>query len=152
MNLDWLHIHLMVNHAPVLLAFLGVAASLVAAVSRRESIWRYAAVTLVLAALGAPAALLSGQRAEHEAEEAWYVSGRTVHEHEEAGERALWVSVLAGVAAALVLWRPEPHWRWVMLLLAILAAAAMGYASFEGGKIVHQNPVLETAPSAAPAP
>ena len=91
-------------------------------------------------------ALLTGQRAEDGAEELWYVSHAAVHEHEEAGEKAMWITVVAGVLALAALrWR-APWGRISMAVLAIVAAGAMGYAAFEGGKIVHDSPKLESAP------
>lgn len=44
--------HLLVNHFSVILAYVGLAAILLAAVRRRRALWLYAVATLTLAGLG----------------------------------------------------------------------------------------------------
>ena len=151
MNLDWIHLHLMVNHLPVVLALLGAVASVIALIVKRAGVWRYAAVTMLLAGLLAPVALLSGGQAEDAAEDAWYVSRAAIHDHEEAAEKAMWVTVVAGAVAVVALWKKGPRWRLAMAVVAVVAAGAMIYASFEGGEIVHRSPQLERAPDSRPA-
>jgi len=152
MNIDWIHLHLMVNHLPVVLALVGAVACVAALIRKREGVWMYAAVTVLLAGLLAPAALLSGREAEDEAEKAWFVSESSIHEHEEAGENAMWITVVAGVLAIVALRWKRTRWRIAMTVLALAAAGAMGYAAFEGGKIVHDSAQLEKAASSGITP
>jgi uncharacterized membrane protein len=150
MQLDWIHLHLIVNHFPVVLSVVGAAAALLAVIVRRDNVWRYAALTLILAGLAAPVALLSGRQAEDEAEETLFVTERSIHEHEERAEIALWLSLAAAVLAAVTFWRPRPVWRFSMALMALIAAGAMGSTAYEGGKIVHDSPQLERAVASYP--
>jgi uncharacterized membrane protein len=148
--LDWIHIHLMVNHFPIVLSLIGALATLAALIRKRSSIWTYAAATLVLAGLSAPVALLTGQRAEHEAEKLSFVTEKAIHQHEERAEVAMWLTVAAGVSAIIALWRAQAKWRMLMAVLALAAAVALGLAAFEGGKIVTRNPALERAVASGP--
>lgn len=152
MSFDWVHIHLMVNHLPVVLALVGAAACVTALIVKREGVWKYAAVTVLLAGVLAPAALLTGREAEDEAEKAWFVSEASIHDHEEAAEKAMWITVVAGALAIVALWRNSLRWRLAMAVLALVAAGAMGYAAFEGGKIVHESPKLEQAAASGVTP
>lgn len=152
MSFDWIHLHLMANHLPVVLAGVGAIAGIVALVLRREGIWTYAAVTLVIAAVLAPVALFSGRQAEDLAKQAWFASRPAIHEHEEAGEKATWLSIAAGALALVALRRKGRGWRLSMLVVALAASVALGYTALEGGKIVHDNPKLETAPATGVGP
>lgn len=143
MTFDWIHLHLMVNHFPVVLGVVGAGGAVLALLTKRDVVATYAAVTLVLAGLSAPMALLTGDQAEDEAEKVWFVTEDAIHEHEERAELAMWLSIATGVLAAVSLVRPNPRWRLGASLLALIAAGAMGAAAFEGGKIVHDNPRLE---------
>jgi uncharacterized membrane protein YebE (DUF533 family) len=142
----------MVNHLPVALALVGAVSCMLALFMKREGVWSYAAVTVLLAGLAAPVALLSGRQAEHPAEELWYVSGAAVHEHEEAAEKATWVAAAAGALALVAMRWKAPKWRISMAVLALVAIGAMGYAAFEGGEIVHENPQLEETPTSGITP
>ena len=145
MTFDWIHVHLMVNHFPVVLGVIAALGAVIALVTKSRPVWTYAAVTLVLAGLFAPVALLTGRQAEHEAEQAWFVTQKAIHAHEERGEIAMWLSIAAAVLAIVSLRRPRPRWRLAMCVLALAAAGAMVAAGLQGGNIVHQNPNLEKA-------
>lgn len=140
MTFDWIHFHLAVNHFPVVLAWIGALAALGAAAKRSDAIWSYSAVTLILAGIFAPVALLTGRQAEEEAEQALSVTHDAIHAHEERAEIAMWLSLAVAALAIVSLRRPLLQWRLALCVLALLAAGAIGIAALEGGKITHQNP------------
>ena len=143
MTFDWIHFHLAVNHFPVVLGWIGALAALGAAAKRSDVVWKYSAVTLILAGLFAPVALLTGRQAEDEAEQALLVTKDAIHAHEERAEIAMWLSVTVAVLAIVSLLRPQLQWRLALCVLALVAGGAMGIAALEGGKIIHQNPNLK---------
>jgi hypothetical protein len=145
MKIDWIHLHLMINHFPVVLAAVGAAAVLVALIRKSVNAWRYATITVLLAGLSGPLALLSGQRAEHEAEKQWAVTEASIHQHEEAAEIAMWIALVAAASAIAALRRPEPKWQIAMAILSFAAAGGMGYAAYQGGKVVHNSSQLQRA-------
>jgi hypothetical protein len=147
--MDWVQLHLVTNHFPIILIVAGTLAAIAAALSHRVGIWRYAFVTVVLAGLTAPVSYVSGLRAEEVVEDAWYVVHDQVEEHEETGLWALIALLAAGIMAAVAWWRSTPGLRWAFLIVAIVAAAVTAYSALEGGEIVHDSPFLERAPGGA---
>lgn len=144
--MDWVRLHLLLNHFPIILIVAGGIAVLAAVFSRRQAIWRYAHVTVLLAGLTAPAAFWTGNKAEEAVEDEWYVEEDQVEEHEEAGLVALVTLLAAGATAAIAWWRPGPALSAVFLLVTLGAAGVTGYTALEGGEIVHDSPALERGP------
>jgi len=146
--MNWVKLHLVTNHFPIILIVAGSLAAIAAALSHRVGIWRYAFVTVLLAGLTAPVSYISGMQAEEAVEHEWYVVHDQVEKHEETGLWALIALVAAGIMAAVTWWRPTPTLRWVFLVVAIVAAVVTAYAALEGGEIVHDSPFLERSPGA----
>lgn len=149
--MDWVRLHLMVNHFPIILGIAGTLAGVAALLARSPAIWKYAAVTVLLAGLTAPVAYVSGARAEETVEEYWYVRHEEVEEHEATGLWALIALIAAGIAAAASLWKPTPAVRGVFVAVAFVAMVVTAYSALEGGEIVHDSPELERRPATAPA-
>jgi uncharacterized membrane protein len=160
--MDWAHIHIMLNHFPVILAVTGALAALLAAVRGRRGTWLYATASLTLAAITVVPTYFTGAPAEKSLHRPWYVARGAIHNHEQS---ALIAAVLVGVAGlvALVAWRRLVRYpreitlpggiRALVLLTSIVAAAAIGYTSLLGGRIVHDAPVLQgPAPAGFGAP
>ncbi|HEY8483028.1 MAG TPA: hypothetical protein VIL13_00345 [Longimicrobiales bacterium] len=150
--MDWVRLHLVVNHFPVILIMAGSLAAITALLSRFPGVWRYAYVTVLLAALTSPVAYVTGLMAEEPVEDAWFVEHSEVEEHEETGLYALVALLAAGVTAAIAWWRPKRATNGLFLVVTLLAAIATGYAALEGGEIVHDSPALLHGPGAQPAP
>lgn len=148
--MDWVNLHLMINHFPIILGIAGTLAGVVALFTRSRTIWQYAAVTVLLAGLTAPVAYVSGAMAEETVEEYWYVQHDEVEEHEATGLYALIALVIAGVAAVVSVLKPIPAVRGVFVAVAFVAMVITAYSALEGGEIVHDSPALERAPGAAP--
>lgn len=143
--MDWVRLHLMVNHFPIILIMAGTLAAIAAILARSRGIWRYAFITVLLAGLTSPVAYLTGVRSEDVVEEAWYTEHDQIEEHEASGLYALIALLLAGIAAAVGLWRDSGIVRGVFVALSVLAAGVTAYAALEGGEIVHDSPALEQA-------
>lgn len=140
---DPVFIHLRLNHFPIMLGIVGAAAAVLAAILRKDGIWRYALITVVIAAATSPVAWWTGTRAVEKAEGFSYIDAEMMDIHEESAEKATVVMVVAGVAAAVALWKPSPLTRWVFLALALAGAGAMAWTGSHGGQIVHASPLLE---------
>lgn len=168
--LDWPYAHLLINHFPIILTYLGLAAVIVALATRRRSAWLYALATLTLAGLAVYPAVLTGSQAAPIMEKLWYVDERAVDDHEKAGEIAQWILLGMGALSAYGWWRmvrarpvagdaAERAARElpVVLRVAVLVAAlagsgAIAFAAFEGGMIVHKATRLAQPPSGASDP
>jgi uncharacterized membrane protein len=139
-------LHPAIIHFPIALSLVALLFELIARHPRARSLEGGATLLFVLAALGSVAAVLSGQAARDDA-----VVPRVVvpllNRHEDVGELAMWL--LLGVAAVrlLLAWR---GWfkgvvPWAFLLAAAIAAGAVGYNGYLGGKMVFDHG-LGTAP------
>ena len=160
MRPDWPHIHIMINHFPVILAVMGALAALLGMLRSRRGIWLYATATLTIAALASVPTYFTGEPAEHALNRPWYIARASIHTHEDA---ALVATIITGVAGliALFAWRRLVRYpreislprglRIAVVVTAVAAAAAMGYASLLGGYIIHDAPGLtQPRPVATP--
>ena len=146
------HLHLLVNHAPVLGTLFALALLAASFLFAPDVLRRAALVTLVGCGVAAAAANYTGEPAEDAIRGFPGVRREVIHEHEEMGEKAFIISVALGVLSlvALVRWRriPVPRGASVGLLAATaFAGGAMLYTSLLGGRIRH----TEVRPGATPA-
>lgn len=144
--MDWVYLHLIVNHFPIILIIVGAFAGIAGTVRGHAGIRRYGYVTVLLAALTAPVAYVTGRQAEEPVEEEWYVDERQIEEHEELGLIALIGLLIAGATAGAAWWRPVKATNAVFLVAILAATGLTVYTAMEGGKIVHESPVLLGAP------
>ncbi|HEX2780818.1 MAG TPA: hypothetical protein VHM30_15055 [Gemmatimonadaceae bacterium] len=167
-------LHVMINHFPVILAVVGTFFAIVAFFVRRRGVWQYATATLALAGLAAVPTFFTGEPAEDGLRDAWYISRRAIHTHEEAGDFALWTLLAAGLIAAYAWWRlraprplvvatGEPGTTWgarelpawlraLVLASALLGTATVFRAAQLGGDITHHSTILKTTPRPAGVP
>lgn len=123
------HVHLLLNHIPVVGIWLGIALYLVALVRKPE--WRSLSlgVFALMAVLTIPA-YLSGEPAEEMIHGLPGVSEATVEAHEEAAVPALIAMLVLGAVAAggLMRFRAAASWPrgygWIVLILALIAGGA----------------------------
>lgn len=153
--MDAAHLHLIINHIPILGTIFGLVLLGVAWGTRGEVLLKAALVTFAVCGLAAGPVYLSGEEAEDivetEQNEAF------LHEHEEAAELALIGGLALGVLAlgALVLARGgAPSWiAPTMFVLALVVTGLMVWTANLGGQISHPNlrdgqTSVQTAPDA----
>jgi uncharacterized membrane protein len=136
------HLHLMLNHLPVVGSLIGILLLAVALLRRSSEL---AEVTLGLFGLLGAASLavfLTGEPAEELVEKLPGFSESITHAHEEVAEFATIVMVGFGVLAlgALAAFRRHALPRWVTaggLALALVAGGLMGYTGYLGGQVRH---------------
>lgn len=136
------HLHLLVNHAPILGALFAVMLLAVSFAYQRDVLRRVALVALVGVALAGAAAKYSGEPAEDGVERMPGVTREAIHEHEEAADVAFIAAAVVGVLAlgVLVRWRraPMPAGVGAVMLVATLGVAGtMAYTGLLGGQIRH---------------
>jgi hypothetical protein len=151
------HLHLLVNHIPVLWLPLAVAFLVWALLRDDPRMIRYGFAALVVVGAFTALAYFTGEPAEHIAEHMTGVSRRLIHEHEEAAELASVITGAVGLAALIFLLAFRravriPRWSGTLLVLAgAVAFALMARAANLGGLIRHpeiHNPVPATPPQA----
>ena len=136
------HLHLLINHAPLLTALAGLAL-LAAGLGRRSSELTAAAlVALLLAALLGGVSFLSGERAEHTVEDLPGTDPEILERHEEAAETArlgLIAQGLVALGALLRLRRPRERRWWLGLAAAagLITALLLARTMNIGGQVRH---------------
>lgn len=136
------HLHLAVNHFPVVLFFFG-ALLLLLSFFIRNIFWQKAAcLVIVSAAVFSVPAYVSGEGAEHYLEKLGTAEA-IIEPHEKTAKVAFGAGLVTG-AGALVVWLAaitgNRFLRALSIGLAVAVALTSGaffYTSFQGGKIVH---------------
>lgn len=136
------HLHLLVNHAPILGSIFALVLLLMSFFVARDTLRRTALVVLVGSGVAAAIANYSGEPAEDAIRNFPGVKRAVIHEHEEMGEKAFFASAAVGVLALLILlrWRRTPipgGASLVALLGSAVVAGMMGYVGLLGGRIRH---------------
>jgi uncharacterized membrane protein len=161
MPFDAPHIHLMVNHVPIILAIAGLVATIVALVTRQRSAWLYAVATLTVAGLSAYPVHFTGDLAADVMKHKWYVVKDSIEAHDNFSGITMWILMVTGAASAYAWWRlarqggeePTPGWLRVFILVGALAGTGAGaYTAYLGGEIVYGSPRLVSPPGAVGAP
>jgi drug/metabolite transporter (DMT)-like permease len=150
-----IHVHLLVNHVPVLGTL--IAAGLLAWAMRKQSadMVRASLTMFVLFALAGWAAYLTGEPAEHLVKRMAGFSHDAIELHERAALLATALLGALGVLAlsGLIAFRRRATiprgYSAVMLALALVPLASMAWTAYLGGQIRHTEILPERAASSA---
>lgn len=144
MNFD--HLHLLLNHVPIIGFFVGVGLLAASLSGSNEDLRRSALIIFAAVALLTIPTFVSGVGADRSLAREPGVSEALVRRHEGAAMLGLWFVEATGAAALMALWRsrhpggiPRGN-RVAVLLLAIVAAILMGRTGNTGGDIRHPEP------------
>ena len=143
--MNWVHLHLALNHVPVL-GTLFVGLLLVAALIRNsEELKRCSLIGFVALALVSIPIKFTGDFANEKlVGDSWLVAER-VTAHEQAADQATTGMFLLGLAAAFALWqgrgsRPIAQATlWTVLLLSLVTFLLMIRTANLGGEIRHEE-------------
>lgn len=137
------HLHLLLNHLPVILTPLGLLLLAIAARRHDDSLSRVAFALLIGAAVTAVPTYFTGEDAEQAIKGMAGVTKAVIHEHEDFGlYSALFLGAL-GLFAIWALWRHRPPVvlpSWVMrtaLAASLAGSVLVGYTSLLGGEVRH---------------
>lgn len=153
------HLHLLVNHLPVIGTLFAILLLAGALVRRNTELARASLALFVVAAITGLAAYFTGEPAEDVVERIPGITKAAIHSHEEAAELATILLGSFGVFAlgALIYFRKRtaqiPRGFVVFaLLLSLIPAAAMAWTANQGGEIRHAEIRSGNTPAlAAPA-
>jgi hypothetical protein len=136
------HLHLLVNHAPILGSFFAMLLLLASFRWAPEVLARTALVVLIATAVASAVANYSGEPAEDQIRGLPGVKREVIHDHEEMGEWGFRVAVIVGIAgiAALARYRhgmlPNGA-RTGFTLATVVLFGLMGYVGLLGGRVRH---------------
>lgn len=143
MEINAAHIHLMVNHIPILATLFSIPILAWGIIANQPAVKKVALVGFIIAGLTAIIAVQSGERAEDIVESFPGVSEVVIHDHEEAAETAQLSTVILGVAAiaGLLMFnkqtRYSKHIVWFLLIYSLVVGSVLVYTAYLGGKIMH---------------
>ena len=141
--MNYPHLHLMINHAPVIGAIVAVLLLGWALVRRRRDFIRLSLVVTLLAGLSVYPAFFTGDEAHEQLEDVQGFDHDLVHEHEDAADWALRCMLGTAVIAALGLWvsrkdREVPRWVGLVSMAALLfSISVLARTAYLGGEIRH---------------
>ena len=142
MSLSWPHVHLLLNHFPIIGTLIGLTIFLVGlclknSVLKQTSYWTFALIALI-----ALVTYYSGTQAAQAVEELPNVTDAVIHRHKAIAGWGLVGLEIAGALGLLGIWyfRREKGPSWFMptfLVAAIAATTLMSWAGLHGGTIRH---------------
>lgn len=124
-------IHILINHFPVILTIIGTAAVLLAMIVRTRGAWLYATATLALAGVWAIPTFFTGEPAEDQLKDTWWVTRDAIEAHSDAADFAVWGLGIMGLIAAYAWWQV----RRVEAVVITAGAPGDPQATESGGRI-----------------
>ncbi|MGA9588419.1 MAG: DUF2231 domain-containing protein [Salegentibacter sp.] len=133
------HLHAMIIHFPIALLMAGFLSEIIALCYNRELFRKIAFYLLLLGAVGAIAAYISGSYAAEGIE-----TGRlaeAIENHEEAALITLWIAVITAIYRAILLFiKYERPWtKWVGILLFAALIGSIINTGDKGGSLVYEH-------------
>lgn len=139
--MDATHVHLLLNHFPIIGTLIGAAVMLWGILRHDKSTKAVAAVIVLAMAVMIIPVYLTGEPAEERVEHLAGVSEAMIEEHEEAAEVAIVVMAMAGLASLVALLLQYRTASKVPFSLAFVftsvAFVAMARVGYYGGQIRH---------------
>lgn len=137
------YIHLLLNHFPIIGTLIGSAIMLFGIIKKQNNSKTIGAFIIVIMAIIAIPALLTGEPAEESIENLSGISKTLIHDHEEASEIAFWLMEATGLFSliALILYKMKSKFSaasfWIAFAFSAITFLAMAWAGSLGGKIRH---------------
>ena len=146
--MNWIYVHLLLNHFPVALAVIALLMAVIALViGPTTGVALHRNHAHALAGLSAYPASISGERAARIFRQRMPSAREAIHDHSEVADITLWILLGSGVLGIIGWYRIGsdettaivPGWVKVALIVPALAsAAAVAITSERGGHIGHQ--------------
>ena len=143
--MDAVHIHLFLNHFPIIGMMIGTGMLITGHISHNGSVKTTAYIIIILMALSAIPVFFSGEGAEEVMEHRPDIPEYLIERHEDVAKAAMWLILPAGIAALaglLIRLLKRSDFRVVEQLIAIVALVActmMVYVGYTGGQIHHSE-------------
>lgn len=158
--MDATHIHLLLNHIPVIGTLIGGAIFAVGLLRRESLLQLTGLLTLVIISVVAVPVFLTGDGAEHAVEHLPGVSEAIIHEHEKWAEGTIWVVGAMGLLSAASFIGILRQMKFVKLalpialLLTVASFALVAKTANLGGQIRHTEirPGMTVTPAAVALP
>ncbi len=137
------HIHLLLNHIPVLLPLFAIPVLLWGIVKKQQQFTRLAYIAFIVGAVVTAPVFYSGEEAEDVMEEIAPDSKSFIHAHEDAAEWARISMIVTGLFSIVGLFlslkkKSNPSWlMYTVLMLSLATTGTMAWTALTGGEIRH---------------
>ncbi|HMB40941.1 MAG TPA: DUF2231 domain-containing protein [Balneolaceae bacterium] len=142
--MDAVHIHLIINHVPVILAISALLLLIISLFNHKKEYRNIAFAGFVIAAIFSFISFESGESAEDVVENIAGVTHDVIENHEHAADTARWLMLVLGVAglAGLTYFRDEKKkgyqlFLYISMIVGIIAVGYLVYTGYLGGLIRH---------------
>jgi uncharacterized membrane protein len=152
------HLHLLVNHFPIIVPILGIGILIAGMVLKNNSLKNTAYILFIVSAIFAISSMVTGDGAEEIVEKLPEVTKGVIHEHEEMAEKLAITLYALGILSIFGLYltvKNKEKANWVAY--AVLLVAAVGLflgqqTGATGGEIRHteirNNPIQDSGEAA----
>lgn len=140
--MDLTHLHLLLNHFPIIGTIIGVGLMAYALIRKENSLQKAVLGLWVIMTLFTFPVMKTGEEAEETVENLPGMSHDLIHEHEEAAEWALWLMIGLGVISlfSLVQQRRGKNAQSITMIafvVSLVVSTAMARTGYLGGQIRH---------------
>lgn len=141
--MDSTHIHLLLNHFPVIGTLIGSGLLVWGIIRKQINLQISASVILALMAIIAIPVYLTGEPAEESVEDLPGVSEGLIEQHESAATLAIWIMIITGILAlaSFIFNRMQKKQAGGLFIItaicSVLSFAAMARTGYYGGQIRH---------------
>jgi uncharacterized membrane protein len=150
------HLHLVVNHFPIIGTIFGLGVLITGLLLKNESVKNTAYVLFVVAAIFGAFSMGTGEGAEEMVEDMPNIGKQIIHEHEELAEKLALVLYVTGFFALLSLFAAVKKHKFAKILsfitlaLALVAGILSKSVGTSGGEIRHTEIREEAVKAGAP--
>ena len=137
------HIHMLVNHFPIIGLFFGLGVLLFGVVKKNLTLKSTAYVMLIICVIFGQLAMMTGDKAEHFVEDLPGFTHKIIHEHEEAAEAFMIPMYILGLVSIVGLYAQSKKLsfeKWISYLALVLGVVCIFLsknAGTTGGEIRH---------------
>ncbi|WP_243699200.1 hypothetical protein [Flavobacterium hiemivividum] len=137
------HLHLMVNHFPIIGTIFGIGILIAGLVLKNNALKNTAYILFIVAALFAALSMNTGEGAEELVEDMPNIGKKIIHEHEELAEKLALLLYATGIFSLLSIYTSSKNHKlaiiasYITLFLAIGAAVLGSSVGTSGGEIRH---------------
>ena len=143
--MNFVHIHLLLNHFPIIGTLVGLGLLLISLVGKNEDLRRASLIIFPAMALLAIPTFFSGTGAQGAIKKLPGVSEALIERHQGAAMLALLFMEITGALSLVALWKSQgasrpARWNWslsAVLLFSIMTAGLMARVGTTGGDIRH---------------
>jgi len=139
------HLHLLVNHLPIVFPIVGIIVLLTGLLSKSEPVKRTAYLIFILSAFCALAAMTTGEEAEHFVENLNGFGHDPMEEHEESAETFAMLSYALATVSVVALWlsfkakKVAGTLSFIVLAFALVNMYFAQQTGTSGGEIKHDE-------------